>query len=90
MIKVKIVVTIILIILIMIIIITIIKNKTGFELWFTDWLCLFMDYFKGCVCYIFTSWFFKSKGEHLRNEEQCFLFHFKSSSHSQENQILEF
>ena len=46
--------------------------------------------FKGCVCYIFVSLFFKSKGEHLWNKEKCFLFHLKSSFHSQENQILEF
>ena len=48
------------------------------------------DIFKGCVLYIFTSLFFKSKLEHLPNWERCFLFHFKSSFHSQENQILEF
>ena len=46
--------------------------------------------FKGCVRYIFASVFFKSKREHLSNEEKCFLFHFKSSFRSQENQILEF
>ena len=46
--------------------------------------------FKGCVCYIFASLFFKSKGEHLGNKEKCFLFHFKSSFRSRENQILEF
>ena len=33
---------------------------------------------------------FKSKGEHLRNQEKCFLFQFKSSSRSRENQCLEF
>ena len=48
------------------------------------------EFFKGCVHYIFTSLFFKSKGEHLENKDKCFLFHFKSSFHSQENQILEF
>ena len=46
--------------------------------------------FKGCVRYIFASLFFKSKLEHLPNWERCFLFHFKSSFRSQENQILEF
>ena len=45
---------------------------------------------QGCVRYIFTSLFFKSKLEHLSNWERCFLFHFKSSFRSQENQILEF
>ena len=34
--------------------------------------------FNGCVRYIFASLFFKSEGEHLRNNEKC-LFHFKSS-----------
>ena len=33
---------------------------------------------------------FKSKREHLRNKEKCFLFHFKSSFRSRENQISEF
>ena len=33
--------------------------------------------------------FFKSKREHLSNYEKCFLFHFKSSFRSRENQILE-
>ena len=45
---------------------------------------------KGCVRYIFASLFFKSKLEHLSNWESCFLFHFKISFRSQENQILEF
>ena len=45
---------------------------------------------KGCVRYIFASLFFKSKGQHLENKEKCFLFYFKSSFRSRENQILEF
>ena len=45
---------------------------------------------KGCVRYIFASLFFKPKREHLWNLEKCFLFHFKSSCHSRENQALEF
>ena len=45
------------------------------------------NHFKGCVHYIFASFFFKSKEGHLGNKEKCFLFHFKSSFHSQENQI---
>ena len=45
---------------------------------------------KGCVRYIFASLFFKSKGEHLGNKQKCFLFHFKSSFCSPENQTLEF
>ena len=43
----------------------------------------------GCVRYIFASLFFKSKRQHLSNQEKCFLFRFKSSFCSQENQILE-
>ena len=35
--------------------------------------------FKGCVCYIFASLFCMSKREHLRNKENCFLFHFENS-----------
>ena len=45
---------------------------------------------KGCVRYIFASLFIKSKGEQLGNKEKKFLFHFKRSFRSQENQILEF
>ena len=45
---------------------------------------------KGCICYIFVSLLFKSKGEHLGNKEKCFLFHPKSSFRSRQNQILEF
>ena len=45
---------------------------------------------KGCVRYIFASLFLKSEIEHLSNWERCFLFHLKSSFHSQENQILKF
>ena len=47
-------------------------------------------WFKGCVWYIFASLFFKSKLQHLPNWERRFLFHFKSSFRSQENQILGF
>ena len=45
---------------------------------------------KGCVHYIFASLFFKSKREHLSNQEKYFLFHLKSSFCSGENQILKF
>ena len=45
---------------------------------------------KDCVRYIFASFFFKSKEEHLWNKENRFLFHFKSSFCYRENQILEF
>ena len=38
--------------------------------------------FKGCVRYIFASFFFRCKREHLSNYEKCFLLHFKSSFHS--------
>ena len=34
---------------------------------------------KSCVRYIFSILFFKSKRELLRNQKNCFLFHFKSS-----------
>ena len=34
--------------------------------------------------------FFRSKQEYLSNYGKCFLFHFKSSFRSRENQILEF
>ena len=43
-----------------------------------------------CVRYIFASLFFRSKQEHLSTWRKCFLFHFKSSFRSRENQILEF
>ena len=42
---------------------------------------------KGCIPYIFASLFCMSKREHLRNKEKCFLFHFKSSSRSWDNQL---
>ena len=45
---------------------------------------------KGCVRYIFASLFCKSKGRHSWNKEKCFLYHFKSSFHSWDNQILTF
>ena len=50
-------------------------------------LMLCKKFVKGCVCYIFPSLCFKSKQEHLSNYEKCFLFHFKSSFCSGENQI---
>ena len=43
---------------------------------------------KGCPLYIFASLFCMYKKEHLQNKEQCFLFHFESSSRSWGNQIL--
>ena len=46
--------------------------------------------FKGCVRYIFAIFLFKCKQEHLSDYEKCFLFHFKSSFRSRENEILEF
>ena len=45
---------------------------------------------KSCVRYIFASLFRRSKRYHLWNEEKCFLFHFESSFHSWDNQILTF
>ena len=45
---------------------------------------------KCCDRYIFVSLFFKSKRQNLWNKEKCFLFHFKISFGSWENQILEF
>ena len=45
---------------------------------------------KGCVRYIFTTFFCMSKREHLWNEEKNFLFHFQSSFCSWDNQILTF
>ena len=47
-------------------------------------------FLKGCVRYIFASLFFRSKREYLSNSGKCFLFHFKSSFRSPENQVLEF
>ena len=47
-------------------------------------------WFKGCVRCIFANLFCMSKREHFRNKEKCFLFHFESSSHSWDNQILTF
>ena len=44
---------------------------------------------KGCVDYIFAGLFFKPKREHL-SKEKYFLFHFRISFRSGENQILEF
>ena len=45
---------------------------------------------KGCVCCIFTNLFCMSKREDLRNKGKCFLFHFKISFRSWDNQILNF
>ena len=47
-------------------------------------------FFKGCVCYIFFSLLCMSKREYLWNREKCFLFHFKISFHSWDNQSLTF
>ena len=55
-----------------------------------DFFATGKESFKGFASYIFTTSFFKSKREHLSNKEKCFLFHFKSSFRSRENQILEF
>ena len=54
-----------------------------------NWLFL-VPMLKGCFHYFFASWFCKSKGEHLWNKEKCFLFHFRSSFRSWDNQILTF
>ena len=45
---------------------------------------------EGCVCYFLASLLFKSKLQHLLNQEKCFLIHLKSSFRSRENQTLEF
>ena len=42
---------------------------------------------KGCVRYIFASLFGMSRRDHLPDKEKCFLFHFKSSSRSWDNQL---
>ena len=47
-------------------------------------------YFKGCGCYIFTSFLFRFKRKYLSNQGKCFLFHIKSSFCSRENKSLEF
>ena len=46
--------------------------------------------FKGCVCYICASLFFLSLNKSTFQTRKNFLFHFKSSFRSCENQILEF
>ena len=46
--------------------------------------------YTGWIYYIFTSLFYKSKGEHLQNKEKCILFHFESSFCSWDNQVLTF
>ena len=78
------------------------KGKSYFLLIdFTFWVILnpcnlppsiedIMFQIKSCVRYIFSSLFFKCKRELLRNQKNCFLFHFKSSFCSWENQSLEF
>ena len=43
---------------------------------------------EGCVSHIFASFFCMSKREHLWNKKKSFLFHFKSSFCSWDNQIL--
>ena len=40
--------------------------------------------------YIFASLFWMAKGEHFWNKKRCFLFHFKTSFCSWDNQILIF
>ena len=45
---------------------------------------------EGCVYYNFASLFLSLKESTHGTGEKCFLFHFKSSFHSRENQILEF
>ena len=45
---------------------------------------------KRCVRYIFTSLLCTSKRERLLNKYKCFLFHFESSFHFRDNQILNF
>ena len=51
---------------------------------------LFNMCLKGCVHYIFTSLFCMPKREDLWIKGKCFLFHFESSFHSWDNQILTF
>ena len=51
-----------------------------------SWYCKF----KGCVCYIFASVFFKSKREYLWNKDKHFLFYFESFFLFWDNQILTF
>ena len=66
------------------------------QLFFTLCSCGYVHFFipllpvKGCVCYIFASLFCMSKREHLWKKEKSFLFHFKSSFRSWDNQILTF
>ena len=54
--------------------------------------CVFEVLCKVLDCFLFRINYneISSKLEHLSNWERCFLFHFKSSFRSQENQILEF
>ena len=47
-------------------------------------------FIKGCIRYIFAILFYMSKRENLWNKEKCFLFHFKSSLRSWDNQVLNF
>ena len=54
------------------------------------WTNAMFTLLKGCVCYILAGLFGKSKREHLWNSEKCFLFHFKSSFRSRNNEILTF
>ena len=49
-----------------------------------------LDVLKGCVRYIFASLFLSLNESTFQNKKKSFLFHFKSSFRSQENQILEF
>ena len=61
--------------------------EKDFKLWSTTKK---MFSIKGCVCYIFASLFCMSKRKHLQNKGKCFLFHFKSSCRSWDNQLLTF
>ena len=66
------------------------ESKVHIQSRIFPWKPIFPKHLKGCVCYICASLFFESKRKHLSNYEKCFLFHFKSSFRSRENQILEF
>ena len=46
--------------------------------------------FKGCVHYIFATLFLSLKESTCETRKNAFLFHFKISFRSPENQILEF
>ena len=70
-----------------------IKSRKTFQIVFTYHLpspVLLSLLNKGCVSYIFTNLFCMSKRKNLWSKEKCFLFHFESSFHSWDNQILNF